>query len=209
MRAGQEPGDFFNRNAPAYEQVSCGVVWNAKLPALYRIDTSGNGECDVRITLLSGDDPDVLRQTADMMVAGFAQIGSGYVPDLSAALHELNHLLVEGSSLSIAVAEDGQVVGLIGGQSGYDGNVWELHPLVVRPGYQGQGIGRRLVAHLETLAREQGASTLWLGTDDEAGLTSLGGIDLYPDPLEPLRAIRNLHGHPYKFYRKCGFAVVG
>jgi aminoglycoside 6'-N-acetyltransferase I len=170
---------------------------------------SRNGEYGVRITWLSGDDPDVLHQTAEVMVEGFAQIGSGYVPNLAAALHELSHLLAESYHLSIAVAEDGTVAGLIGGKSGYDGNVWELHPLVVRPGYQGKGIGRRLVAHLETLAREQGALTLWLGTDDEAGLTSLGGINLYPDPLEPLRAIRNLHGHPYEFYRKCGFAIAG
>jgi aminoglycoside 6'-N-acetyltransferase I len=66
-----------------------------------------------------------------------------------------------------------------------------------------------LVADLEAIAREHSALTLWLGADDEVGLTSLAGIDLYPDPLQPLSEIRNLHGHPYEFYLKCGFVITG
>lgn len=150
-----------------------------------------------------------LRQAAALMVAGFARSAPDYVPDLESALDELKSLLAEGCLLSVAVAASGEVIGLIGGKSAYDGNVWELHPLVVRPDCQGQGIGRALVAHLETFARERGAITLWLGTDDEVGLTSLAGVDLYPNPLEPLRAIRNLRGHPLAFYQKCGFVLVG
>ena len=46
-------------------------------------------------------------------------------------------------------------------------------------------VGRSLVARLEDELRSHGALTLWVGTDDEAGLTSLGGVDLYPDLLVP------------------------
>ena len=51
--------------------------------------------------------------------------------------------------------------------------------------------------------------TLWLGSDDEMGKTSLSGKDLYPNVLDQLRQIRNLKGHPYEFYLKNGFSVVG
>ena len=78
---------------------------------------------------------------------------------------------------------DGAVLGWIGGIPSYGGNVWELHPLVVRPGFQRLGIGRALVADLEAHVRERGGPTLWLGTDDEAGMTTLSGVDLYPSVL--------------------------
>jgi aminoglycoside 6'-N-acetyltransferase I len=42
----------------------------------------------------------------------------------------------------VAIDPDGTVAGWIGGNSSYAGRVWELHPLVVRPDRQGQGVGR-------------------------------------------------------------------
>jgi aminoglycoside 6'-N-acetyltransferase I len=163
----------------------------------------------MRIIALRREDGQALQQAAAVMTAGFARTAPNFVPDQEAALRELDELLADDSLIFAAIAESGEVVGLIGGRSAYDGNVWELHPLVVRPDCQGRGIGRALVAELETVARKRGGVTLYLGTDDEVGLTSLAGLDLYPDPLEPLRTLQNLHGHPFEFYQKCGFAVVG
>jgi aminoglycoside 6'-N-acetyltransferase I len=57
--------------------------------------------------------------------------------------------------------------------------------------------------------RARGATTIWLGTDDEDNLTSLGGADLYPDVLEQASKIRNLRSHPFGFYQKLGYAIVG
>jgi aminoglycoside 6'-N-acetyltransferase I len=51
--------------------------------------------------------------------------------------------------------------------------------------------------------------TLWLGTDDTDGRTSLAGQDLYADLWEQLRCIRNLADHPFSFYLRLGFSVVG
>ena len=104
---------------------------------------------------------------------------------------------------------DGTLLGWVGGIPEYDGNVWELHPLVVAPGRQGQGIGRALVVDLEQQVRERGALTLWLGTDDEDDMTTLAGRDLYDDLPGSLARIRNLKGHPFEFYQKCGFIVAG
>ena len=101
------------------------------------------------------------------------------------------------------------LLGWVGGISGYDGNVWELHPLVVAPSAPGPGHRPGLVLDLEQQVRERGALTLWLGSDDEDDMTSLAGVDLYDDLPGQLARIRNLKGHPYEFYQKCGFTVAG
>jgi aminoglycoside 6'-N-acetyltransferase I len=51
--------------------------------------------------------------------------------------------------------------------------------------------------------------TILLGTDDEDGMTSLSNIDLFPNPLAHVPDIRNLKGHPYEFYQKQGFVIIG
>ena len=85
----------------------------------------------------------------------------------------------------------------------------ELHPLVVRPEVRRRGIGRALVADLETRIRERGAMTLWLGSDDVTNMTTLSGVDVYPNVLEHLANIENLRNHPYEFYQKLGFSIIG
>ena len=84
-----------------------------------------------------------------------------------------------------------------------------LHPLVVRSDYQSKGIGRALVSDLEGQVRQGGGITLRVGTDDEDNMTSLGGMDLYPNVLEHLSNIKNLKANPYEFYQKMGFTIVG
>ena len=40
-------------------------------------------------------------------------------------------------------------------------------------------------------------------------MTTLSGVDLYPNVLEHLLNIENLRSHPYEFYEKLGFSIVG
>ncbi len=128
---------------------------------------------------------------------------------MESALKEVRDMLAPGRLCRVALDKDRQVVGWIGGIPGYDGNVWELHPLVVKPEQQRQGIGRALVADLERQARDCGGLTLMLGTDDEDDMTSLAGVDLYDNTGERLANVRNFKGHPYEFYQKLGFTIVG
>lgn len=70
-------------------------------------------------------------------------------------------------------------------------------------------MGRALVLDLEQQVAQRGGTTIMLGTDDENSRTSVGGIELYPDVLGKLRVIQNLRQHPFEFYQKVGFEIVG
>ena len=145
---------------------------------------------------------------ATLLVEGFARDWPGAWPDLAAGREEVRECAAEGRIARVALDEDGTVAGWIGGRPDY-GRVWELHPLVVRADRRREGVGRALVADLEGLVAERGGLTLRVGSDDEDGMTSLGGVDLYPDPLAHLAAIEDRRGHPFAFYQRCGFALVG
>jgi aminoglycoside 6'-N-acetyltransferase I len=129
-------------------------------------------------------------------------------PTWQDAIREVREALGRGR-IRRAAFEGRELVGWIGGQDMYPGHVIELHPLAVRADRQRQGIGRALVADFEEHVRARGAHTIFLGTDDEHGQTTLAGVDLFPDPLARLAQLADVGGHPFVFYRKCGYAVVG
>ena len=164
---------------------------------------------NVQITdLRPGDEPKI-QQVARLLVEGFKEHWPDAWPDLNSALQEVQESLVADRISRIAVGHSNQVLGWIGGIKHYDGNVWELHPLVVGTEFRRQGIGRSLVADLAAEAKNRGGIVLWVGTDDEDNQTTLSGINLYPNVWEHIAKIRNLRGHPYEFYQKMGFAIVG
>lgn len=163
----------------------------------------------MKIINLPSDDEELIQQVATMLVEAFKEMAPDAWPDLESALEEVRESFGPERLSRVAVDEAGTVLGWVGGIRQYDGHVWELHPLAVRPDRQRQGVGRALVADLEACVREQGALTLWLGTDDEVNMTSLGGVNLYPNVWDHVAQIKNLHGHPYEFYQKLGFVIVG
>jgi aminoglycoside 6'-N-acetyltransferase I len=156
------------------------------------------------------DQPPAAREAAaQLLVDGFRAHWPNAWPDLQSGREEVDEALEPEKICRAAVDESGQLLGWIGGISGYDGNVWELHPLVVAPAEQGKGIGRALVADLEARVAERGGLTLWLGTDDEDDMTSLAGTDLYDNLPARLGNVENRKGHPFTFYQKCGFVIAG
>lgn len=163
----------------------------------------------MRIIDLRPDDEAAIRQVAALLVEGFKEHWPNAWPDMQTALETVRESFGADRVSRVAVGERGVVLGWIGGISQYDGNVWELHPLVVRPDRQRRGIGRALVADLEERVRERGGLTISLGTDDEDNMTTLSGVDLYPNVFEHIARIRNQRGHPYEFYQKLGFVIVG
>jgi aminoglycoside 6'-N-acetyltransferase I len=163
----------------------------------------------MRIVDLVSTNESAIQQVAELLVEGFATNWPAAWPDMESALEEVHESFGADRISRIAVDEDGTVLGWIGGISQYRAHVWELHPLVVRVSEQGKGIGRSLVADLEDRVKERGGLTITLGTDDENDQTSLSGIDLFPNVWEYVARIRNLKQHPYEFYQKQGFVIIG
>ncbi len=163
----------------------------------------------MRIEDLTAADTKAVEEAADLLVLGFREHWPDAWPTREAALSEVRGSFGPERINRIAVDEGGTVVGWVGGSRTYDGAAWELHPLVVHPAHQRQGIGRRLVTDLEARVRARGGGTLYLGSDDEDGMTSVGQVDLYPDVLQHLTRIRNLKRHPFEFYQKLGYVIVG
>jgi aminoglycoside 6'-N-acetyltransferase I len=122
---------------------------------------------------------------------------------------EIDMLCLPEHICRAAIDENEDVMGIVGGLPEYDGNVWELHPLVVAPHYRSNGVGRVLVFDLEDRARERGGFTIQLGSDDTDEMTSLAFEDLYENLWEKIANIRNYKNHPYEFYIKCGYTIIG
>jgi aminoglycoside 6'-N-acetyltransferase I len=124
------------------------------------------------------------------------------------AMDEVEKCLSSDRIALMAIA-DGRLTGFVGAAPHYGVTGWELHPLAVFPEFQGQGIGKALVRALEAEVLKKGGITLYLGTDDEFDKTSLSKVDLYDRLWERIASIRNLKKHPYEFYQKQGFQIVG
>ena len=147
-------------------------------------------------------------QAAALLVDGFHE-PHGW-PTLTASREEVANVICQG--FARAILETKTLVGWVGGipNPGYEGQVWELHPIAVRQEHRRRGVGRALVDAFESEARRRGALTATLGTDDHTGMTSLAGVDLYGDVPGHIAEIRDLgRGHSFLFYRKLGYVVTG
>ena len=153
--------------------------------------------------------PEVQTRAAELLVVGFKQNWPDAWPTIRSARATVEGCLATDRISRIALDNAGQAIGWIGAIPGYNGKTWELHPLVVDPAFQSQGVGRALVADLESQVLGRDGLTLWLGSDDVKGTTTLTGVDLYPDVLDNLSTIESLKGHPFAFYLKLGFSIVG
>ncbi len=149
------------------------------------------------------------QQAAEILVAAFREDYPDAWPTLEDALGEVDESFTDDRISRAAIDEQSRVLGWIGGIEAYRGHAWELHPLAVHPDFQCRGTGTALVRDFEEQVRARGAQTVFLGSDDESNTTSLAGKDLYPNVFEHLGSIRNLKRHPYSFYEKLGYTIVG
>jgi aminoglycoside 6'-N-acetyltransferase I len=159
----------------------------------------------VRIVDLTSD---LVNEAAALLHGAFLNRARDW-QDLDSARQEVLESLSEGKISRVAIDEAGSVVGWIGAMPIYSGNVWEIHPLVVATQHRRLGVGRALVHDLENIVSRKGGLTLFAGSDDENGETTLSDVDLYPDIPNAMRNVRNLKSHPYEFYLRIGFKIVG
>ena len=174
----------------------------------YAVDRTKGRDHTSRMSLVDlATEPESTREQAAVLLVDHFDEPRGW-PTLTAAREEVANVVHDG--FARAGVEDGTLLGWIGGLPEYFGRVWELHPLVVHREHRHRGIGRVLVEAFETEAARRGALTFTLGTDDDSGMTSLAGIDLYEDLPRHIAELRDLgRGHPFLFYRKLGYVVTG
>jgi len=127
------------------------------------------------------------------------------------AMEEINTLLTnEPGAVLLAAVENDDVIGWCGILPQYNGNAYELHPLVVCRNQQGKGVGTALMDAITKCAKDKGGLTLFLGADDEApgGETSFANVDLYNNLPKHIQEF-DPGAHQSVFYIKLGFKVVG
>lgn len=143
-----------------------------------------------------------LEEAAELLRQAFPQAYSE-----SADEEVLNCL--EEERVAIAAIQDDRLVGFVGAIPQYGVTAWELHPLVVDRAYRSKGIGSRLCNELELILKARGCITIYLGSDDENDSTTLSNTDLFEDTYEKIRNIQNIKNHPYEFYQKVGYQIIG
>ena len=161
-----------------------------------------------RIVDLKAEDTELIQQTAQVTYEVSQSISKIWLPTVEAAIEEV-HESLEREGLSQVLLDDERVAAWVGASLQFSGRVVEIHPLIVAKAYQGKGLGRRMVHHVEAWARQRGALTLWIGTSDETNATSLSGVDLYENPGTVIANFHQLAPHPCGFWLRLGFRIVG
>jgi aminoglycoside 6'-N-acetyltransferase I len=156
---------------------------------------------------LTAGDSARIEGSARLLHAAFAPLGVWTT--ISEARQEVMDSIAPDRISRVAIAAEGVVIGWIGAIREYDGLVWQLHPIVVDEARRKRGVGRALILDLEALLIARGGMTLWAGSDDLAGETSLGEIDLYSALPHAFGEVRSWGRHPLPFYRRLGFHVIG
>ncbi len=157
----------------------------------------------MEIVPLSPKDENRILQCAALLAQAFSHCYGG-----EHAMEEMAECL-DAERVALAAVEANAVLGFVGAIPQYGQTGWELHPLVVDRAYRKRGVGRALCAELENRLRQRGCLTVYLGSDDEFNQTSLSQGNLFEDTFQKIADIHNLKGHPYEFYQKLGYQIVG
>ncbi|EMB2852338.1 TPA: AAC(6')-Ia family aminoglycoside 6'-N-acetyltransferase [Pseudomonas aeruginosa] len=151
---------------------------------------------------------ELILDAARMLKTTFLDIGNDSWPSIDSAIKEVEEC-IEDPNICLGICENSKLIGWIGLRPMYD-KTWELHPLVVCTEYQGKGIGKKLINECENRAKEKGIIGIALGTDDEYSKTSLSLTEINEKNIfDEIGNIRNINNHPYEFYKKCGYMIVG
>jgi aminoglycoside 6'-N-acetyltransferase I len=162
---------------------------------------------DFTIEDLVATDGPRIEEAARLLHVAFSPLGVWTT--IADARQEVLDSLSSDRISRVALSTEAAVIGWIGAIREYDGLVWQLHPIVVDEEWRRRGVGRALVLDLEAIVSARGGLTLWAGSDDLVGETSLGGIDLYSALPGVFAEVHSWGRHPLPFYRRLGFHIIG
>src|SRR5262249_53654184 len=153
--------------------------------------------------------PTFIARLAELSYAAFREHAPSWLANIDAALEEVRESCEPGRLSRALLDYDQEPLGWIGVIPQSGGRVWEIHPIAVRADHQRCGHGRLLVEHIEQLAESRGVLTLFAGTSDQTGATSLSGVDLYEQGASALASISCHKPHPYRFWLSVGACAQG
>lgn len=117
--------------------------------------------------------------------------------------------MLRDNRITLMAVENGHLIGFISAIPRYGKTGWELYPLVVREEHRYKGVGSILLCALEKECAARGGVTIYLGSDDTEKRTTLSNTDMYKNTYAKLENVRSVGRHPYKFYQKKGYKIVG
>ncbi|GHU78247.1 aminoglycoside N-acetyltransferase AAC(6')-Ii [Spirochaetia bacterium] len=149
-----------------------------------------------------------VKAAANILFSTFSAINKGAWPTEEEASDTVRECIA-APNICIGILIDKTLIGWAGLRPMYP-VTWELHPLVIAKEYQGKGYGKLLINRLEEEAKMAGIIGIVLGTDDETNSTSLSACGLTGENIfSEISNIRNRKNHPYEFYKKCGYSIIG
>lgn len=155
------------------------------------------------------NDEDHIKRVAELLKDGFSDTGTVAWQTIDECTKDVRDSLDDNKISRVALGADHEIIGWAAGAPLYGKITWELEVLVVERENKKQGVGSGLLGDFESEVQIRGGLNVFLGTDDENFRTSVGGTELYPDPLSYLSYIQNIGQHPFEFYQKRGYSVVG
>lgn len=149
-----------------------------------------------------------IEQAANVLFLSFQALNNTTWPTINDAKNEVIDC-IRKPGVCIGLFNDDILLGWIGMRPMYK-VTWELHPLVVNPDEQNRGYGRLLINELENRAKANGIIGLVLGADDESNRTSLSSVSINRENIfSEIRNVKNTKDHPFEFYQKCGYTIIG
>jgi aminoglycoside 6'-N-acetyltransferase I len=151
---------------------------------------------------------EIIKQAADILYGTFYDIGKLWLRNLKEALDEVYECIGE-NNICVGIKVGNKLIGWAGLRPMYK-ETWELHPMVIQKEYQKKGYGNILIKELEKIAINNGIIGIVAGSDDETNSTSLSDKTITGENIfEEIKNIKNYKNHPYEFYEKCGYKIIG
>ena len=152
---------------------------------------------------------ETIKQAIELLYITFSEInGDLWLKNEKDAFIEVKEC-IKGSNICIGIKLENKLIGWVGLRQMYE-KTWELHPMVIKKEFQGKKYGQKLLDELERIAYKNGIIGIVTGTDDETNSTSLSEKEINGENIfEEIKSIKNYKKHPFEFYMKCGYNIIG
>jgi aminoglycoside 6'-N-acetyltransferase I len=151
----------------------------------------------------------IKKQAAEILYTTFTEInGNLWLKNEKDAFDEVKECIKE-PNICVGIKLENELIGWCGLRQMYE-KTWELHPIVIKKEFHGKKYGKKLLGEIEKIACENGIIGIAAGSDDETNSTSLSEKEINGENIfEEIKNIKNYKNHPFEFYKKCGYIIIG